>query len=123
MTRVISVRGKKRSELEADPTFRYVGRSVRYTAWDQTSDFANPFSIHRYGIEALSRFVRHMHIRMKADPGFRARIIAKLRGKTLGCWCLAEEWNTDMESRPACHAVVLACIAEGVEIGIKEWEN
>lgn len=111
VTRVISVRGLKRADLEADPDFRYVGRAVRYTTWTQASPWANPFSVSRYGADALKLFEHHMAERIAREPELLARIEAELKGYVLGCWC----GNYDGVGEPgfSCHAVVLARLAEG----------
>jgi hypothetical protein len=129
---VISVRGKCRDTLKADPAFRYVGRCCR--GWSR-SGYANPF---RVGEEYWTKHGELFRCRQPGDAaelfagclwdaatGERLRIpglyemefahisefVAELKGLTLGCWCT--EYATDEPFRPApCHAVILAELAE-----------
>lgn len=117
LTTVISVRGRKREELEADPDFLYVGRAVRFTEWNNRSIFANPFSAKEYpdAAEVFRIMLTREIDGLKTDaPGyvhhFKAMIphLSETRGKTLGCWC--GEWKPGDPEIP-CHAVVLAKLA------------
>jgi hypothetical protein len=137
MTTVISVRGKSRDELEADPNFVYVGRAVPRTRW-KASKWGNPFkagcsrevpfiflqraavekSIDRFVVipidwlvltseQAVDLFRRYV----LASPSHRERL-GELRGKTLGCWCGG--WRPGQPDI-ACHAVCLAKLADAME--------
>lgn len=110
MTRVISVRGKKREDLEKDHQFVYVGRAVRYTTWNRRSIYANPFSKPWDDMSPVELFEEHLARRIAVEPDVLRRLIADLRGMTLGCWC-----GTWEPGRPeiGCHAVILAILAEG----------
>jgi len=138
-TTVISVRGRNRDELLADPDFVYVGRQVgrgRNYSWP-ASAWGNPFKVGmtiqaavglidywgqnhfidrdiicvfddarldaEVAVETYSQFVL-------ACPTLRARL-SELHGKTLGCWC--GDWRPG-EPEIACHAVVLAKLADGL---------
>lgn len=127
-TIVISVRGRNREALLADPDFVYVGR--RCAGWP-ASPWGNPFKVgpmprgqHGFTLgtgtdkcptaeEAVRRFEDYLRRGGMAHPPhnfvMRDRI-AELRGKTLGCWC--GDWMPG-EPEIACHAVVLARLAEG----------
>jgi hypothetical protein len=124
-TRVITVRGKDRAALLADPSFVYVGRSC--AGW-RGSLFGNPFRLRRWAdpwraVEAYEEMARLMLNRPVPPPGTAAprevlayaRAVAwqaevpRLRGKTLGCWCGDWTWG---EPPIPCHAVVLARLAE-----------
>lgn len=119
MTRVISVRGRKRAELEADPDFVYVGRQVRFTTWTERSPWANPFKVGRDAAtaeevvrmyeDALMGRIGSIHDRA-ASAAFR-RELWTLKGKALGCWCC--DWNPGEPIVTPCHAIVLARLAEG----------
>lgn len=123
-TTVISVRGRPRAELEADPGFVYVGRPCY--GWPG-SDFGNPFKgadaqCNPIGPEeAVRRFVAWLetgedfgHHTPKAMARRRETILRRLpdlRGRVLGCWCL--DWAPALgEPRKPCHAVALARLAD-----------
>ncbi len=125
MTRVVSVRGRKRAELEADPNFEYVGRAVRFTTWTERSPFANPFyqGITLEKAFAIMRPVKYLpsvfqspvelfHEWLLCQPDLMAKL-PRLRGKTLGCWC--GTW-TPGQPDIGCHAVVLARLANATEV-------
>jgi hypothetical protein len=130
MTRVISVRGKDRAILAADPDFHYVGRHCG--PWPQ-SVFGNPFRVGMDPIEAcrlLERFDLDREVVVVFDGPLTAEDAVELyrsyflacprlreslpffRGRTLGCWC--GSWAPGEPEIP-CHAVVLAKLAEGGE--------
>jgi hypothetical protein len=129
MTTVISVRGRDRAELRADPNFVYVGRAVPRVGWSN-SDFGNPFVLSRWPKRGVSLFERCLLAGMKQGTypeemlclswRFRpltywmpmANALPLLRGKVLGCWC--GEWRPG-EPEIACHAVVLAKLADALE--------
>lgn len=111
-TTVISVRGRNRDELLADPDFVYVGRSVRWTEWT-ASIWGNPFTAGEYpGEDAVDRYRRYI----LASPELMARL-GELRGKTLGCWCGDFDGFGDLFGEPGfrCHALVLAELADSWE--------
>ena len=138
MTTVISVRGRDRSELLADPGFVYVGRQVgrgRNYAWP-ASDWGNPFKLGMSSFEAMQRvdgwarrdlLDRRIEIAVKgstldiesvldlyrqwvqACPILRSQL-ADLRGKVLGCWC--GSWKPG-DPPLECHARILAELADG----------
>lgn len=102
-TTVISVRGKKRADLLADPDFVYVGRAVRWTEWT-ASVYGNPFTRGEFpGDDAVARYRRYA----TASPELM-RHIGYLKGKTLGCWCGSYPEDPNL----GCHARVLAELAE-----------
>jgi len=126
---VISVRGRNRDELLADPDFVYVGRAVRHTAWAD-SKWGNPFKRGQDPFQAMRILAKvpgkAMAIEFdgplttaKAVECFACHLeslkahfgptwdqnISELQGKTLGCWC--GHWEPG-QPEIACHAVVLA---------------
>jgi hypothetical protein len=111
MTRVISVRGKKRAELESNPDFVYVGRAVRFTTWTERSPWANPFSRPLGESSPVDQFRAYLDARIAREPDLLPRLRAELRGRILGCWCgVWEPGRPDI----GCHAVVLAQLAEAL---------
>lgn len=74
----------------------YVGRNVVYVAGAKRHEFANKFSVKKYGrCECLRKYGAWL-IEATKDDEVRSRFEA-LRGKTLGCWCGAdEECHADM---------------------------
>lgn len=143
-TRVISVRGKGRAVLLADPNFRYVGR--RCGAWPK-SPWGNPFRAGEWARGAIRRVNDtyddpKLHEALWAlepigGPGrlmpdltaeeacalYRAWVahhpdlsesLRELQGKTLGCWC--GEWEPG-QPEIHCHAVVLAKLADATGEG------
>lgn len=109
MTRVISVRGRDRGELLADPDFVYVGRAVFRTKWREASPWSNPFKSAEHGADAVAKYRERLEEQIRRDPGVLARLRSELLGKTLGCWC--GDWRPG-EPEIACHAVVLAKLAD-----------
>jgi hypothetical protein len=112
-TRVISVKGKsalEREALQADPAFVYVGRGSR-PGW-KTSEWRNPYRTGN-AKEDVREFKRWLR-RSKEGQALLARV-HELRGKTLGCWCV--DWDGTGEPAGACHAVVLARLADGYDLG------
>jgi hypothetical protein len=108
--RVISVRDRDRAALLADPDFVYVGR--RCAGWP-ASPFANPFKVADFpgGPRAA---VAHYAAHLRSGSVYARGVLAalpSLRGKTLGCWC--GSWSPG-EPEIACHAVVLARLADGM---------
>lgn len=130
MTTVISVRGRNRDELLADPNFVYVGRPVYRgkVAW-KGSQWANPFRVGITRREAImilgrdiSRTPRATHLDSAlAVDFFRAWLpeqplatrIGELRDKTLGCWCC--DWAPPELVVTRCHAIDLAKAADAME--------
>lgn len=124
-TTVISVRGRDREELRADPNFVYVGRSVRQ--WWADSIWGNPYPASRFGECTMIYYGRALDyaarwhpdqwqfeklpachlVKREALERFREGFlrIDELQGKTLGCWC--GSW---MPGQPmiSCHAMLLA---------------
>jgi len=114
-TTVISVRGRKRAELEADPDFVYVGRRVRYGDWPDTI-WGNPFKPAGKTKAALTECFRKFRHALKSsvEPRFvrmRERL-HQLRGRKIGCWC--GEWKPGEPEIP-CHACVLAVAANELD--------
>lgn len=61
----------------------------------------NPHKVRKLGLEeALRRYAD----RIQNDPDLMAAARA-LRGRTMACWCI--------KTRPACHAQIVAAIADG----------
>ncbi len=110
MTRVISVRGRDRAELEADPDFVYVGRAMPRQGW-RGSIWGNPFRVSREAGTA-TQAVESFRGWLDSQASMRARI-SELRGKTLGCWCC--DWNPGEPVVTRCHAIVLAQMADATE--------
>lgn len=126
-TTVISVRGRDRATLLADPTFVYVGR----TCWGwRGSVFANPYTVKMWQASALTYFAKDLAAAMAGDRVpertepegygtvqfdglFKLMVprLPELRGKVLGCWCGA--WRPG-DPPIACHAVELAQIVNGL---------
>ena len=137
-TTVINVRGKRREELEGDPNFVYVGRTVPRTEWKNLG-WGNPFkegqdpgramkdlmpfvraaeqslSIAIEGALTAEKAVEFYGHYVKAlwilFPEWRERAGA-LRGKKLGCWCC--DWPGEGEPSAPCHAVVLARLVDSL---------
>lgn len=145
LARVISVRGKDREALLADPVFAYVGRANPRSGWKATP-FRNEFKVGRgYRVEgpgeprivhvtdarqAVRLFYRCLNDVLEGrscrvqERGIGAvfdrmtPLLPTLRGKTLGCWC--GEWEPGQDPI-ACHGWVLAMLANGVAIeGMEE---
>ncbi|WP_422928628.1 DUF4326 domain-containing protein [Singulisphaera sp. PoT] len=133
MATVISVRGETPSQLEADPDFVYVGRSMFRQGW-RDSGWGNPWRNRDFsrGIadcllhfeqtfdaigELVSRPKGHWwdepvpDLIRRLDVQDRAKLtrmwvnLPLLCGKTLGCWC--GRWSPG-EREISCHAVILA---------------
>src|SRR6185437_9849080 len=100
-TRVVNVR-------TAPPgSYLYVGRAMPHhknPAIRQGSIWGNPF---KNGPSAylLGRYEEYVRNR----PDLVAQLHT-LRGQTLGCWCAT--WDGVSQPPPACHAVVLAQLAD-----------
>lgn len=134
-TTVISVRGKDRLALLADPDFVYVGRAMPREGW-KGSIWGNPFKVidgraakntstqTRPGFwchssrDAVERFHVHLGVAMTTEPTpanllnrfvVMAQALSSLKGKTLGCWCGC--WEPG-QPEIGCHAVVLAKLAD-----------
>lgn len=118
MTTVISVRGRKRADLLADPNFVYVGRWVQWTEWT-ASPFGNPFTVKLVGSAALKMFEDCLRDALSPNRGpwvrrdfaEMARRLPELNGKVCGCWC--GDWEPD-QPEIGCHAVVLAKLANAL---------
>lgn len=130
MTAVVNVRGRKRADLEADPSFFYVGRSVRWTEWTTRSAFANPFIANMMPAQIENILRDGYKVRpedtplvlyerwLRARPLLVALAQTQLRGRTLGCWC-CNYCIGDPIVTP-CHAILLAYVAEGIETTVIE---
>jgi len=73
-------------------------------------EWQNPYKVGKDGSleEVLQKYQTSL------TPSFKQRIVSELRGKTLGCWCVVEH---------ACHAQVLAEVADGMDICTATVEN
>ncbi len=111
MTTVMTVRGLKRHECEADPSFVYVGRAVRFTTWTTPSPWANPFTVAQHGAAAFDLHRDDIFGQIFRNPRILDKLRAELRGKVLGCWC--GWWAPSHEKHLGCHAVTLAQLADG----------
>ena len=80
-----------------DPRHVYVGRNMVFVKGARQHEFANPFSVSKYGREECLRMYEAWIIEAIQDNEARKRL-ESLRNKTLGCWCAADE---------ACHADVI----------------
>lgn len=69
--------------------------------------FGNPWTVARYGHEAMTRYLDHVENLLKTVPAFGAAV-RELRGKVLGCWCVGRY--------PCCHGEVLARLADAVDM-------
>jgi len=118
-TTVVTVRGKNKYILEANPDFVYVGRAVAGTRWTRYSVFHNPFPIKLYP-DAIDRFTRLLddaiegRVTDKRSPFVQMALeLPKIKGKILGCWC--GNWKPG-DPDLKCHAVVLAKRANALDI-------
>lgn len=129
-TTVISVRGKDRDALLADPAFLYIGRGVYRGKLNwKGSDWANPFAVgskrhaairilgrdidsepraETLGVELCLRFYSAW---LRERSGLTERL-PELRGRVLGCWCAC--WSPGDPPIP-CHGWVLATRADALE--------
>lgn len=83
-----------------DDKNQYVGRRVQYVDGTFNSDWRNTFSAKKYGrVECCAMFAESL----RKEPSLRERL-AKLKGKTLGCWCVPEQ----------CHAQHLAVLVNSL---------
>jgi hypothetical protein len=107
MPRVINIRKKELNKvgyeslenwLESSEDHVYIGRNMSYyVKGANTSKWANPFSVKKYGIDkSLELYKEHLVKSKLVDH------IDELRGKTLGCWC----------SPGPCHGDILAEISK-----------
>lgn len=126
-TTVISVRGKDRAALLADPAFVYVGR--RCAGWP-ASVWGNPYKPELVYIGQRPRMTAEMRAlavqqcllcyrgwltaRLQCEPA--TWDLSLLRGKRLGCWCC--DYDGVSEPMPLCHAAVLARLANGLDVKI-----
>jgi hypothetical protein len=89
----------------------YVGRGpcpVRGEAG--RTAFGNPWTVARYGDRALTLYMDHVARLLRESIGF-VQAVTDLAGKRLGCWCAGRY--------PACHAEVLAGLADAIARGEK----
>lgn len=116
LTTVISVRGRKRDELLADPSFVYVGR--RCAGWP-ASIWGNPFRVgdlmpdgagKMTAAQAIAMYQIHIEAQIIERPHVYS--LDAIRGKTLGCWC--GSWRPG-DHGIQCHALILAMLADATE--------
>ena len=70
---------------------------------DRTSPYGNPF---RIGVDGdREAVIEKFRVNLRAHPALVARIRRELKGALLECWCAPE----------ACHADVIAAVADGEE--------
>lgn len=135
-TTVVNVRGKRPEDFANDPDFIYVGRTVWRTPWT-ASPFGNPFKPGMSLDDAIDILAMIPASDVIGDPEaevddltdaslvnlYRIYVLGRrslsgrlheLRGKRLGCWCCSFD-GTGEPSKP-CHAVVLARLADGLEV-------
>lgn len=76
----------------------YIGRGMTfYVPVAVKHEFANPFSVKKYGRTECLRLYRTWLLEKLKDPASQARFML-LKDRALGCWCKADE---------ACHADVV----------------
>lgn len=98
----------KVGHCKKDSTDVYAGRGPNNSHMNNTEPYTrgwlgNPYRKEEYGRSGcIDRFTADFVDKLKGDPEFRAAV-RELSGKTLGCWC--QEVG---ESKPACHAEVIA---------------
>ena len=76
-----------------------------YVAGARQHEFANRFSVEKYGRDECLRKYEAWLVEVLRDCEVRTRFEG-LIGKTLGCWCSA---------RKACHADVIIRLLDGVQ--------
>lgn len=91
-----------------DPQNIYIGRSKvvflegeRYPPYN--SEWCNPYKIGTDGVreEVLKKYEKYMRNKLKKEPKL-LESLKKLKGKTLGCWCVPEK----------CHGEILLKLIE-----------
>jgi hypothetical protein len=126
-TTVISVRGKDRDTLLANPKFLYIGRPVyRGSVSWKGSIWANPFRIGIKRAAAIRILGRDIDYDPRAETvdlrlclifykawlykksGLIGRI-GELESRVLGCWCC--DWEPWQSVVIPCHGIILARIA------------
>lgn len=125
-TAVVNVRGRDRAKLQADPLFVYVGRPVPRAGWE-SSFWMNPYQVKAHADPrvaaasgdmaaalAVDLYTEGVRIRLSKDPRIARRLREELRGKRIGCWCC--KWDGVGEPSRPCHAVVLARLADTLEV-------
>ena len=80
-----------------DPDHVYVGRNMVYVAGARQHEFANKFSVKKYGRDECLRKYEAWLTEAILDDEVKARF-SSLRNKTIGCWCGTDD---------ACHADVI----------------
>ena len=72
----------------------YIGRAMRFVKGvDQTSRWANPFSVERYGrTRCLEMYYEYAKVHLWDA-------LEELAGKELGCWCCPEPCHGDVLAR------------------------
>ena len=88
-----------------NPKHVYVGRNMVYVKGARQHEFANRFSAKKYGRDGCLRRYKTWLIDAIKDNEVMARLEG-LKGKTLGCWCRADE---------ACHADVIIRLLDEVQ--------
>jgi hypothetical protein len=92
----------------------YVGRGrCPKRGEDGRTNFGNPWTVARYGDRALTLYIDHVACLLRESIGF-VQAVTDLAGKRLGCWCAGRY--------PACHAEVLAGLADAIARGEKPLE-
>lgn len=102
----------------------YVGRAQHQGGWRlPASSFANPFHARDVGGPLAAARLYTGWIAREDD--LLARIATDLRGRRLGCWCLQEDPEDLQATRrePACHAVILAMLADGWPVDRERHET
>lgn len=125
-TTVVNIRGRKPRDLMNTRDFLYVGRPVPRAGW-AGSRWANPWRVAKQpfrvvrstdvptveiAVERYESWIRDMIRRFPSQFP-----VSELIGKQLGCWCV--DWNGKGEPAAPCHAVVLARIANGIQLAFQ----
>lgn len=132
LTMVISVRGRNRDELLANPKFQYVGRPVYRGSLNwKGSIWSNPFKVGMKRHAAIRILGEDIDNEPRAETidarlclifykewlreksGLMSRI-PELRSKVLGCWCI--DWYPGQSQETFCHAIFLAQLANKLEL-------
>ena len=75
----------------------YKGNKSEIVPIDRRSIFGNPFKMYRDGIrsEVIELYKHWFTAKIKKDKKFR-KAVYKLKGKTLGCWCIPLSCHGDI---------------------------
>ena len=80
----------------------YIGRAVKGTEFTNDSIWANTFTLDKYSLEDSLRFYEErIRTLIRCFPA--TYNILALKGKILGCWCIA----TDKFDKIVCHGQIL----------------